>query len=54
MELILEDIHFGIEDFRIVVVLCCVWGTVTLIGQHISNMQIICQLSARNERSILP
>ncbi len=30
----------GIEDFWIVVVMCCVWGKDTTIGQHISNTQL--------------
>ncbi len=44
----------GIEDFRIVVVICCVWGyrTYTSIGQHIFNTQTIWQLSAGDYKSI--
>ncbi len=40
----------GIEDFRIVMVMCCVWGKDIPIGQHISNMQTIWRRSARVEK----
>ncbi len=42
----------GIEDFRIVVIICCVWRKNTPIGQHISDTQTIGQLSAGDEKSI--
>jgi hypothetical protein len=42
----------GIEDFTIVVVICCVCVKDTHIGQLISNMQIIWQVSAEDEKSI--
>jgi hypothetical protein len=51
---ILEDIVpcEEIEDFRIVVIISCVWGKDTPIDQHISNMQTIRQLLAGDEKSI--
>ena len=54
VDLILEDIVpcEEIEDFRIVVIISCVWGKDTPIGQHISNMQTIWQLSAGDEKSV--
>ncbi len=39
-----------IEDFWIVVVMYCVWGKDTAIGQHISNTQTIWQLWAEDEK----
>jgi hypothetical protein len=54
VDLILEDIIpcEEIEDFRIVVIISCVRGKDTPIGQHISNMQTIWQLLAGDEKSI--
>jgi len=50
VDLILEDIVpcEEIEDFRIVVIISCVWGKDTPIGQHISNMQTIWQLDEKS------
>jgi hypothetical protein len=42
----------GIEDFRIVIGICCVWEKVeTHIDQHISKTQTIWQLSAGDEKT---
>jgi hypothetical protein len=42
----------GNEDFRIVVVICCVWGNDTPIRQNLSNTQKIWQLSEGDEKPI--
>jgi hypothetical protein len=42
----------GIEDFRIVIVICCVWEKETPSDQHNSNTQTSWQLSAGDEKSI--
>ncbi len=42
-----------IEDFRIVVI-CCVWGKDTPVGQHISNMQYLVLTNSRNRFSHNP
>jgi hypothetical protein len=42
-----------IEDFRIVVVMCCVWGKDTIIGQHISNTQTIWQLLWAGDEKVI-
>jgi hypothetical protein len=42
----------GIKDFRIVIVICCVWEKETPSDQHISNTQTSWQMSAGDEKSI--
>jgi hypothetical protein len=56
VELILEALSpcEGTEDFRTVIVICCVRGKDTPIDQKISNMQTIWELLATWDEKLIP